>query len=89
MSSNSFDRLMCEMLSTTLTVEFEEREADIRAQGNQRALKRVEKRRAKAEKKLKKTRDQTETEKTRRYLKQYSLHVFDNSICAIEPGRGC
>ena len=88
MSSNSFDRLMCEMLSTTLTVEFEEREADIKAQGDQRALKRVEKRRAKAEKKLKKTRDETETENTRRYLKQYSLHVFDNSIYAIEPGRG-
>ena len=57
---------MCEMLSRRLTVEFENREADLRARGGQRALKRVERRRARAEKKLKKTRDETEKEKAQR-----------------------
>lgn len=63
---NSFDRVMCEILSRRLTEEFEDREADIRARDGQRALKRAEKRRTKAEKKLKKTRDETEKEKARR-----------------------
>ena len=54
------------MLSKGLTVEFEKREADILARDGQRALKRAEKRRAKAEKKLKKTRDETEKDKAQR-----------------------
>ena len=66
LSSNSFDRVLCEQLSRRLTEEFENREADIRAQDGQRALKRAERRRAKAEKKLKKTRDETEKEKAQR-----------------------
>ena len=66
LSSNSFDRVMCQRLSGRLTVEFEDREADIRARDGQRALKRAERRRAKAEKKLKKTRDETEKEKAQR-----------------------
>lgn len=74
---------MCEMLSTRLTVEFEEREADIRAQGDQRALKRVEKKRAKAEKKLKKTRDETETEKMKRYLKKVKQKVTHLSLSSV------
>ena len=57
---------MCERLSKRLTVEFENREADIRARDGQRALKLAERRRAKAEKKLKKTRDETEKEKAQR-----------------------
>lgn len=59
---------MCEMLSKRLTVEFEKREAAILARDGQRALKRAEKRRAKAEKKLKKTRDETDKEKAQRYF---------------------
>ena len=47
-------------------MEFENREADIRARDGQRALKLAERRRAKAEKKLKKTRDETEKEKAQR-----------------------
>ena len=57
---------MCEKLSKGLTVEFEKRETDILARDGQRALKRAEKRRAKAEKKLKKTRDETEKDKAQR-----------------------
>lgn len=67
-NSTSFDRVMCEMLSKRLTVEFEKREAAILARDGQRALKRAEKRRAKAEKKLKKTRDETDKEKAQRYF---------------------
>lgn len=59
---------MCEMLSKRLTVEFEKREAAILERDGQRALKRAEKRRAKAEKKLKKTRDETDKEKAQRYF---------------------
>ena len=66
LSSNSFDRVMCQRLSGRLTVEFEDREADIRARDGQRASKRAERRRAKAEKKLKKIRDETEKEKAQR-----------------------
>ena len=57
---------MCEELSWRLTEEFEDREADIRAKDGHRALKRAEKRRTKAVKKLKKTRDETEKEKAQR-----------------------
>ena len=66
LSSNSFDRTMCEMLSKRLTEEFETREEDIRARDGHRALKRAERKQAKAEKKLKKTRDETEKEKAQR-----------------------
>ena len=66
MSSDSFDRVFCEMLSWRLTEEFEKREADIIARDGQRDLKRAEKRRVKAEKKLKKTRDETGKEKAQR-----------------------
>ena len=54
------------MLSWRLTEEFEKREADIIARDGQRDLKRAEKRRVKAEKKLKKTRDETGKEKAQR-----------------------
>ena len=57
---------MCEKLSRRLTEAFEVREADVRARDGHRALKRAEKRRTKAEKKLKKTRDETEKEKAQR-----------------------
>ena len=66
LSSNSFDRVMCELLSKRLTVEFEDREEVIRARGGPRALKLAEKRQAKAKKKQKKTRDETEKEKAKR-----------------------
>lgn len=59
---------MCEKLSRRLTVEFEDREEVIRAQGGPRALKLAEKRRAKAKKQQKKTRDETEKEKVQRYV---------------------
>lgn len=58
--------MFCETLSWRLTEEFEKREADIIARDGQRDLKRAEKRRAKAEKKLKKTRDETGKEKAQR-----------------------
>ena len=64
-SSNSFDRRMCEMLSMRLTEEFENREEDIRARDDHTS-KSAEKKQAKAEKKLKKTRDETEKEKAKR-----------------------
>ena len=57
---------MCEDLSERLTEEFENREEDIRARDGHRALKRAEKKQAKVEKKLKKTRDETEKEKAQR-----------------------
>lgn len=60
--------MMCEELSECLTEEFEDREAVLRAQGDPKTLKLVEKRREKAEKRLKKTRDQTDKEKENRYF---------------------
>lgn len=66
---NSFDRKLCEHLSRCLTEEFEDREAVLRAQGDPKTLKLVEKRREKAEKRLKKTRDQTDKEKGNRYFR--------------------
>lgn len=46
------------------------------AKGGPRTLKLAEKRRAKAEKRLNKTRDETDKEKGKRYLKLLSLPVF-------------
>ena len=63
--------MLCEYLSECLTEEFEDREEALRAQGDPKALKLVEKRREKAEKRLKKTRDQTDKEKGNRYFKQF------------------
>lgn len=68
LSYNSFDRVLCEILSQCITLEFENREAVLRAKRGPRNLKLTEKRQAKAEKKLKKTRDETEKEKAKRYI---------------------
>ncbi|KAJ7386940.1 putative ATP-dependent RNA helicase ddx60 [Desmophyllum pertusum] len=59
----SFDRMMCQTLSRVLTLEFEKRERVLRAQGGPRSLKLADKRRVKAEKRLKRSRDETEKEK--------------------------
>lgn len=64
---------MCEYLSQYLTEDFEDREEVLRAQGDPKTLKLVEKRREKAEKRLKKTRDQTDKEKGNRYFKEFYL----------------
>ncbi|XP_078360874.1 putative ATP-dependent RNA helicase DDX60 isoform X2 [Oculina patagonica] len=66
----SFDRVLCEILSQCITQEFEKREAVLRAKSGPRKLKLTEKRQAKAEKKLKKTRDETEKEKAKRLSSQ-------------------
>ena len=65
LSSNGFDHRMCERQSSRLTEEFENQEADIRALDGQRALKRAEKGKAKAEKKLKRA-GETKKEKAQR-----------------------
>lgn len=67
--------MLCEELSECLTEDFEDREENLRAQGDPKTLKQVEKRREKAEKKLKKTRDQTDKEKGNRYFKQFYLYL--------------
>lgn len=64
---------MCEDLSQYLTEDFEDREEVLRAQGDPKTLKLVEKKREKAEKRLKKTRDQTDKEKGNRYFKEFYL----------------
>ena len=66
LSSNDIDLRMCEMLCKRHTEEFENREADMGARDGHRALKLAERRRAKAEKKLKRTRDETASEKAQR-----------------------
>lgn len=63
---NSFNRSMCENLAEVVTEEFEEREKVIRSQDGPKTLKLAEKRQVKAEKKLKKARDETEQEKGKR-----------------------
>ena len=65
LSANSFDRRMCERLSRRLTEEFENREANIRARYGRRALKLAKKRKANAEKKLKRA-GETKKEKAQR-----------------------
>ena len=67
LSYNSFDRFFCQMLSQRMTMEFEKREEVLRAKSGKRNLKVAEKRQAKAEKRLKRTRDETEKEKAQRY----------------------
>ena len=54
----SFDREMCRWLATILTLTFERKEEDIRAS----TRKLDEKKRLKAEKNVKRTRDKTEKE---------------------------
>ena len=74
--------MLCEDLSECLTEDFEDREEDLRAQGDPKILKLVEKRREKAEKRLKKTRDQTDKEKGNRYLFLNSFtYVYDIGVC--------
>ncbi|XP_044173202.1 probable ATP-dependent RNA helicase DDX60 isoform X1 [Acropora millepora] len=85
----SFNRVMCERLSRRLTVEFENREADIRARDGQRALKLAERRRAKAEKKLKKTRDETEKEKAQRIASQQGEGNEEDFSALDEPLPEC
>ncbi|KAK2572321.1 putative ATP-dependent RNA helicase DDX60 [Acropora cervicornis] len=85
----SFDRVMCQRLSGRLTVEFEDREADIRARDGQRASKRAERRRAKAEKKLKKIRDETEKEKAQRIASQQDKGDEEDFSALDEPLPEC
>ncbi|XP_015768450.1 PREDICTED: probable ATP-dependent RNA helicase DDX60 [Acropora digitifera] len=85
----SFDRTMCEMLSKRLTEEFENREEDIRARDGHRALKRAERKQAKAEKKLKKTRDETEKEKERRLAAQRDEEDEEDFSALDEPLPEC
>ena len=66
--SYSFNRVFCQMLSARITRGFEKREVELRAKSGPKSLKLAEKRQAKAEKRLKKTRDETEKEKGKRYL---------------------
>ena len=69
--------MLCEELSECLTEDFEDREEDLRAKGDPKTLKLVEKRREKVEKRLKKTRDQTDKEKGNRYLNSFT-NVYDS-----------
>lgn len=75
---------MCEDLSEWLTEDFEDREEELRAQGDPKTLKLVEKRREKAEKRLKKTRDQTDKEKGNRYLNSFT-YFMALAFLNIEP----
>lgn len=63
---NSFNRSFCESLAEVVTEEFEEREKVIRSQPGPRNLKLAEKKQVKAEKKLKRARDEAEKEKGKR-----------------------
>lgn len=85
----SFDRTMCEMLSKRLTEEFENREEDIKARDGHRAFKRAERKQAKAEKKLKKTRDETEKEKERRLAAQRDEEDEEDFSALDEPLPEC
>ena len=59
----SFEREMCRILAMTLAKQLEEKEEAIRA-----GIRKVdEKKRLKAEKKVKRTRDKTEKENAKRY----------------------
>ena len=75
--------MLCEELSECLTEDFEDREEDLRAQGDPKTLKLVAKRRENAEKRLKKTRDQTDKEKGNRYFQQF----YPTSFTQFYPTR--
>ncbi|KAJ7386934.1 putative ATP-dependent RNA helicase ddx60 [Desmophyllum pertusum] len=86
----SFDRMLCERLSGVLTLEFEERERVLRAQGGPRSLlKLADKRKVKAEKRLKTARDKTEKEKGKR-SSQLEEQVDEEDFSALdEPLSEC
>lgn len=66
---------MCEALAMGLAREFEFREEDTRAG----TRKLDEKRRLRAEKKVKRARDETEKENRKRYLKDLSVFCFETN----------
>ena len=70
---NSFDRRFCETLAMELFQEFQDREDAIRAG----TRKRDEKKLLQAEKKVKKTRNETEKEKGKRYLNYNYFRCFN------------
>ncbi|KAK2572326.1 putative ATP-dependent RNA helicase DDX60 [Acropora cervicornis] len=80
---------MCEMLCKRHTEEFENREADMGARDGHRALKLAERRRAKAEKKLKRTRDETAREKAQRLATQQDEEDEEDFSALDEPLPEC
>ena len=69
----SFEREMCQILAMTLAKKLEEKEEAIRA-GTRKV---DEKKRLKAEKKVKRTRDKTEKENAKRYLEEIQFILND------------